>query len=61
MQGEKKMKAFIGDFPGFESKEGFESNYSNHFFPVRFFDPRVCIDRGLKDEYRNKFLAQNSV
>ena len=53
------MKAFIGKFLGFECKEGVQLLKS--FFPDRLFDPRVLMDRGLKDESRNEISAQNSI
>ena len=43
------MKVFIGGFLG------------SKFFPARFFNLRVWMDRGLKDESRNKISAQNSI
>ena len=51
------MKAFMGGFLGLECKEGIkESNHLSHFF-----DPRLWMDRGLKDESSHKILAQNSI
>ena len=55
------MKAFTGEFLGFECKERLKSPIIKIIFIARFFDPRVWMDRGLKDKSRNKISAQNPI
>ena len=53
MWGERKIKAFVGGFLGFEVKEGSKSPIIKIIFSARFFDP--WMDRGLKENLAIKF------